>query len=161
MLFVAGPGVLVIRAVSAKRAQAPARGRRVRSRSKPAASSRQNFDLSRVGACPGAGNLGVNPRVLSAACPVARWISRMRQAPRRLSSPGRRVFPMPLVSPGTVAETFYCLSWIPLVKMNPRGDHRVPRLDVSSVSGSGRRLRKSNRWFQRASLSLLVKSQEG
>jgi len=103
MLFMAGPGVLVIRAVPAKRAQAPARGRRVRSRSKPAASSRQNFDLSRVGACPGAGNLGVNPRVLSAACPIARWISRMRQAPRRLSSPGRRVFPMPLVSPGTVA----------------------------------------------------------
>src|SRR6266567_3035068 len=72
MLFMAGPGVLVIRAVPAKRAQAPARGRRVRSRSKPAASSRQNFDLSRVGACPGAGNLGVNPRVLSAACPAAR-----------------------------------------------------------------------------------------
>ncbi len=84
MLFMAGPGVLVIRAVPAKRAQAPARGRRVRSRSKPAASSRQNFDLSRVGACPGAGNLGVNPRVLSAACPVARWISQNAPGAARL-----------------------------------------------------------------------------
>ncbi|SRR6266536_3858792 len=37
MLFMAKPGVLVIRAVPAKRA--PARGHRVRSRSKPAASA--------------------------------------------------------------------------------------------------------------------------
>src|SRR6266581_4137 len=67
MLFMAGPGVFVIRAVPAKRAQAPARGRRVGSRSKPAASSRQNFDLSRVGACP-----------------VARWISQNAPGAARL-----------------------------------------------------------------------------
>ena len=54
-----------------------------------------------------------------------------------------------------------CLLSMHLVKKNHRGDDRVPRCDVSSVSGSGRRPRESNRWFQRASLSLLVKSQEG
>jgi len=54
-----------------------------------------------------------------------------------------------------------CLLSMHLLKKNHRGDDRVPRFDVSSVSGSGRRPRESNRWFQRASLSLLVKSQEG
>src|SRR6266852_2342992 len=54
-----------------------------------------------------------------------------------------------------------CLLPMRLVRSNYRGTNCVPRFDVSSGSGSGRRPRNSNRWFQRASVSLLVKSQEG
>jgi hypothetical protein len=65
--------------------------------------------------------------------------------------------------PGTVGESSCCLPAADAFGKNRITEvtNRVPRFDVSSVSGSGRRSRNPNRWFQRASLSLLVKSQKG
>src|SRR6266516_8027889 len=71
------------------------------------------------------------------------------------------VFPLRAAGPGTVGETFLLPAVDAIGKNESQRRPRVARLDVSSVSGSGRRPRNSNRWFQRASLSLLVKSQEG